>query len=350
MRLHSVPFALSLLILPASTVAAQTLRVEAVTTSVRPNSVSTFPVHTEHTRPGTWKAFAVSGQAELIVTAEYDINVTNTSSLPELAECGLEVSDIFLTDNFCWGTDATTPQPNLFVNEVVPANSTVRLTGSVELNRITLPYYPCAGGMVGDPIHNSAGLSALYTGPFRNSVASSDWLASPFGPASQFLSVTDLGSMIRNDLAFAMVHDLPLIAGSNGCDPLRPNSTGALGLLEAYGAVNAGEPATVLSASELPANAFGLFGISASTQPPILAGFGNATLCLGTPVLRWFDSVGRTSSSGALQVTLPTSALPTLSGQILAGETWYFQFFHRDADPASGAPTARSTNAVELMF
>lgn len=316
---------------------------------MRPNAMTSSSVHTEHARPLAWKPFAAFGEAELIVNVDYDINVTNTSSVAEFAECGLELTDTFVTDNLCWGTDPTTPMLNLFVNETVPANATTRLTGTIELGRITFPYFPCQF-VTGDPVHIAGGASALFTGPLRASISSNEWFASPFGPASQFLSVEDLGTVIRNDLSFAMTHDLPLVAGSTGCDPLRTNSTGAFGLLEAYGAVDAAEASVVLSASQLPPDSFGLFALSMTTQPATLSGFGSATLCLGAPVVRWFDSIGQTDSAGNLQMTVPPSMMPVPNGQILSGETWYFQFFHRDTDPATGVPTARSTNAVELPY
>ncbi len=349
MRPFLVPLAVSLLILPSFTAAAQTLRVEAVTTSVRPNAVSSFSFHTEHARPASWMAFAAFGEAELVVTADYDIDVTNTSSMPQLAECGLELSDIYLTDNICWGTDATTPNLNLFLTETIPANTTMRLTGSIEIDRINIPYSPCQGVM-GDPVHTSTGVTDLSGGPFRSAVISSDWFASPFGPASQFLSVVDLGTVLRNDLSFAMTHDLPFVAGSTGCDPLRTNSTGVEGLLEAYGAVSTLESSTILSATQLPPNAFGLFALSRTTQPATLSGFGSATLCLGTPIVRWLSSVGRTTPTGIYQVALTTSMISVPFGQISPGDTWYFQFFHRDTDPATGLATARSTNAIALTF
>jgi hypothetical protein len=346
---HLAPFAVSLLSLSAATASAQTLLVEKVTTSTRPTAAQPFNPHTEHARPAAWKPLAVTGRADLTVTVEYDINVTNTSSVAELAECGLQLSDAFITDNLCWGVDPSSPMLNLFVSETVPANSVTRLTGLVVIDQFTFPYFACQF-VDGDPVHTTLEDSALFTGPSRTSVNSNEWFASPFGPAGQFLSVEDLGTSIRNDLSFAMTHDLPLIAGSNGCEPLRPNSTGVSGRLEAFGALDVAQPATVLRASQLPANTFGLFALSSVSQPPVLAGFGGATLCLASPLVRWFDSIGTSDSSGSVELELPTSSLPVPNGQVLAGDTWFFQYFHRDTDPMTSQPTARSTNAIELSW
>ena len=57
-----------------------------------------------------------------------------------------------------------------------------------------------------------------------------------------------------------------------------------------------------------------------------------------------------TDPSGRAQINVDLSALPIGSGagmSVLAGETWYFQAWHRD-DPASGG--ANLTNALGVSF
>ena len=128
------------------------------------------------------------------------------------------------------------------------------------------------------------------------------------------------------------------------------NASGATGQLSAFGLGQAAGGGTVLYASDLPANEIGFFVMSASTTPATAAPFSVATLCLGAPQFRWLDSLGLSLDDGTYGIELSETGLPIPSGVIAPGESWHFQWFHRDTDMATGQPSANSTSAVTILF
>jgi hypothetical protein len=138
--------------------------------------------------------------------------------------------------------------------------------------------------------------------------------------------------------------------GAQGCTPSNPNSTGVGGLLTATGSPSVLENDLVLTASQLPHNAFGYFLcsrlIGAGTTPPGSQG----RLCLLSPIGR---SVGGTifntgsTGTGTTNVDLLSMPQPTGPVVVLAGESWSFQAWHRDANPTV---TSNFTEAVTVLF
>lgn len=144
----------------------------------------------------------------------------------------------------------------------------------------------------------------------------------------------------------------PAEIGVDVCDPSVPNSTGASPLLRAFGSTDPAANDVVLFAAELPRQTFGIVAVSRTTgfQPGV--GGGQGTLCLGTPLGR-YAGPGQVQSTGALgrmSFRMDTSAIPegAASVAVQPGESWTFQFWHRDI--VQGAATSNLTAARTVTF
>jgi len=146
-------------------------------------------------------------------------------------------------------------------------------------------------------------------------------------------------------------------AGAVGQDvgaAVAPNSTGAFGRITGTGSLIASENNLRLSVDSLPAFATCIFVVGSDLRAvPLPVGAG-ALLVVG--------SVGRyavpgtpptflvTGPDGRAQTNVDLSALPIGAGAgvpVMAGETWYFQAWHRE-DPSAGG--ANLTNALGVSF
>jgi hypothetical protein len=85
-----------------------------------------------------------------------------------------------------------------------------------------------------------------------------------------------------------------------------------------------------------------------------IPGFGGSqgVLCLGPPIIRFDQSAGpgnqidQTTGAGTRSYSVDFAALP--QGIAFApGETWYFQLWFRDQNPAL---TSNTTDGIEVMF
>ncbi len=123
-----------------------------------------------------------------------------------------------------------------------------------------------------------------------------------------------------------------------------PNSTGAAASIEASGSPSIAARNLVFDVNALPTDAFGLFLMSRTTtflSFPV----GDGNLCVGMPLFRWgpvFDS-GPTGS--VTRATDLTDLPPMVTVQ--SGETWYFQYWSRDATPA---PSSNTSNGASVRF
>jgi hypothetical protein len=133
------------------------------------------------------------------------------------------------------------------------------------------------------------------------------------------------------------------------CAPAIPNSTGRDAQINATGTAGAAANDLGLQARRLPANTFGFF-ITSRTQASVLnPGGSEGRLCLGGAIGRYQNQVQNSGATGQIGIALNTFALPTPTGPVAAGvgETWTFQAWYRDANPAS---TSNFTDAVAVTF
>ena len=139
--------------------------------------------------------------------------------------------------------------------------------------------------------------------------------------------------------------------GVNYCTAV-PNSTGASAAMSADGSAAVAANDVVLTASNLPLNAFGFF-ITSRTQG-FIANPGGSTgnLCLGGSIGRYVGpgQIQNSGAVGAISLTLNLTQQPTPAGfvAVQVGETWNFTAWHRDA--VGGAATSNFADGLSIAF
>jgi hypothetical protein len=106
-----------------------------------------------------------------------------------------------------------------------------------------------------------------------------------------------------------------------------------------------------LVASGMTYNAFGYFLASLNVQIGITPPGSIGRLCLGSAIGRYSNSILNTGFGGLFALDIAPTAISQPTGPVaaFAGQTWYFQAWHRDLTPA-GLPSSNFTNAVGLPF
>jgi hypothetical protein len=143
--------------------------------------------------------------------------------------------------------------------------------------------------------------------------------------------------------------DLPI--GDNYCSsPF--NSTGQQGQMSAIGSIFAIDTNVTLTATQVPNGQVG-FVLSSQTQGWLVnPGGSQGNLCLGGNLAR-FNRPGEIGLivGGSFSLILPFSDFPEhpdFGVAVMAGDTWNFQFWHRDTIGSSS--TSNFTNGLEIMF
>lgn len=106
-----------------------------------------------------------------------------------------------------------------------------------------------------------------------------------------------------------------------------------------------------LVATGMTYNAFGYFLASLNVQSGITPPGSNGRLCLGGAIGRYSNSIMNTGFGGTFALDIAPTTISQPNGPVaaLAGQTWYFQAWHRDMTPG-GLPSSNFTNAVGLPF
>ena len=131
-----------------------------------------------------------------------------------------------------------------------------------------------------------------------------------------------------------------------------PNSTGQIGKIDFVGNTFVCNGFIGLTVNDLPPAQFGIFLNSLTTGFVPNAGGSSGNLCLS-------GAIGRYTAPGELFVTGPTgyallplditmTPTPGSPVSIMAGETWYFQAWHRDVQ--GGQMTSNYTDAIGILF
>jgi len=136
--------------------------------------------------------------------------------------------------------------------------------------------------------------------------------------------------------------------GTNYC-AANPNSTGATGYIAALGSPIAANNDLELYAFDLPANVFGFYVVAAGQVFVPNPGGTQGNLCVGPSIGRMVTQIGNTGPGGfyAIPVDLLNLAQPSTTVAVQAGETWNFQFWHRDSNPGV---TANFTSGYSILF
>ncbi|MEO1699200.1 MAG: hypothetical protein AAFU73_18060 [Planctomycetota bacterium] len=141
--------------------------------------------------------------------------------------------------------------------------------------------------------------------------------------------------------------------GSNLCLAF-PNSDGVRGELTATGNLDSsvGPWRVVLTATYVPRQSFGVFIASKAVSSPVTPPGSVGRLCLSGSMLLITESLQSTDSRmmihdvDLMNVDGVGAGVPGVDA-VLAGETWYFQGWHRDLDPT---PTSNFTSVLEVAF
>ena len=136
----------------------------------------------------------------------------------------------------------------------------------------------------------------------------------------------------------------PCVLGTTYCASTA-NSTGIRAELEAVGSDVASDNDFVLVADSMPLHKFGYF-IASQTSDFIANGGGSqGNICVGGSLVRFVNQMQSTGASGSFVLTPNLSNFPgPAGGQVLAGQTWYFQAWFRDGQ------TSNFTDALEVPF
>lgn len=132
-------------------------------------------------------------------------------------------------------------------------------------------------------------------------------------------------------------------AGSSYCDPAVINSTNEFGKIAVLGSILASANNFALQASDLPLNQFGFFlGGTQSVLVMNPAG-SNGNLCVGGNLVRFnaASQIGVADAFGVFSRNLDLTAFPANpTVAVQAGDTWYFQCWHRENNGQSNFTTA----------
>lgn len=128
------------------------------------------------------------------------------------------------------------------------------------------------------------------------------------------------------------------------------NSTGSGGLLTGRGSEIATDNDITLTASGLPPNQFMLLAVSASVDSIPFAGGSQGTLCLGGAIGRYNGQIVNSGAAGSVDLSLDLTSIPVPGGPAaaMAGDTWIFQGWYRDA--IFGIPVSNFTSALRVEF
>ncbi|MEM6570765.1 MAG: PQQ-binding-like beta-propeller repeat protein [Planctomycetota bacterium] len=141
-----------------------------------------------------------------------------------------------------------------------------------------------------------------------------------------------------------------LDVGTALCTMIRPNSTGQFGETVARGSVVAADDRLHLTARNLPLDTFGYFIVSQGFDPLATAG-GSPNFCLDGSIGRYVTSVLSSGTFGRFSQVVDLNAIPQPTGAVpgLAGQTWYFQGWHRDAVGGVAASDFSHVVAITLQ-
>ncbi|MEZ6016214.1 MAG: LamG-like jellyroll fold domain-containing protein [Planctomycetota bacterium] len=140
--------------------------------------------------------------------------------------------------------------------------------------------------------------------------------------------------------------------GSTYCGPAVVNSTGASASISASGSALVSNNDVTLMATGLPTNSFGFF-ITSMTQGLVpQAGGSQGVLCLGGNIGRFVGAgqIQNSGMTGEIMLALDLTQQPTPTGivSVMAGETWNFQGWYRDAIGGNG--TSNFTDGLQVNF
>lgn len=137
--------------------------------------------------------------------------------------------------------------------------------------------------------------------------------------------------------------------GTVDCAPAVPNSTDTFASLAAGGSLVAADNLFRLEGGYLPPGQFALPLVGSDAAHVPGAGGAVGVLCIGGSVGRFNQDLTQVAPDGRVTIPLDLSAVPLSSTTIAvaAGETWHFQLWYRDLDPAQ---VSNYSSAIGVTF
>jgi hypothetical protein len=151
------------------------------------------------------------------------------------------------------------------------------------------------------------------------------------------------GTQTCNEYDLTLTGTGPAQLGTPFCAAL-PNSSGAPGVLYVTQTPVAQDPTLTIHVAPLPLSSSGFLLMSNVTfaGAPISAGF----MCIGpSPLLRFQQALVNSGALGAVSFPFPWPVAPAT---IVTGETWHFQYWHRDV--LGGIVGANFSRGLSLLF
>ncbi|MEZ6017178.1 MAG: hypothetical protein R3F49_18820 [Planctomycetota bacterium] len=263
-----------------------------------------------------------------------------------LASAGVDLFNEFAT-----GTAASDDRYLLFY-EVAGSDVTVNvfLAGAV---------YVCTGGNDGSyhtyTIRKPAGAGVLdaeflfdgvVLGPLPRAASNAN--AAPGGIHWGSGSSGATGTANFHRVEFELLGPVPL--GTAYCTAA-PNSTGSAASLGATGSAIATQNNVTLTCTQMPPNAFSFFLTSATQGFVASPGGSQGNLCLGGSIGRYVapGQIQNSGAAGAVALALDLTQHPTPNGliSVVAGQSWNFQCWYRDANPTV---TSNFSSGLQIDF
>ncbi len=133
--------------------------------------------------------------------------------------------------------------------------------------------------------------------------------------------------------------------------PTVPNSTGVSSMASASGNQYVLSNDFTMGASDMPQNVFTFMLVGTTDQFQANPGGSLGNLCIGGSIGRYWDSLQSTGNSGTATHATDLQAIPRPNGApipVQAGQTLYFQWWHRDT--VGGAPASNFTDGLRVTF
>ena len=215
------------------------------------------------------------------------------------------------------------------------------------------------GGISGDGSLMAATLGPLgqtSADPLRWTRASGFEALDSFGGNTFATSITLDGSVIggtrmTGNGGRAVIWRADGKIGEAYCGPGVPNSTGSPSEMSLTGSNISEHVSMTLQATGLPPSSFGFFMASQSDGFVATPGGSQGNLCLSGTIGSFVGTgqIGNSGSTGTLSMTFDPRFLPGPNGPILwtFGERWFFQAWHRDANPGA---TSNFSDAVTVRI
>lgn len=168
---------------------------------------------------------------------------------------------------------------------------------------------------------------------------------------SEAFNINENGSLAMIEATVLSIEVLvPNLIGTGYCS-VRANSTGQFGQLITTGSDVAADNDVLLNVDRLPPLSFGLglvSNMSGFIDFSTIPGSSNVgILCLGGSIGRYSPPF-QTNLLGQAVLPLDLTNTPPFSLAIVAGQTWYFQAWHRDSSPTG--PISNYTNPISVNF